>query len=168
VVRVEEPARVKVAIQITDEDGGKFPREWLWADVVQEDADGGTYCLLNTAFYGPFALGDLVEARRRRNGDLVVTGLHRRGGRTSWLLMFALDVPDERIARLAAAWQETGTWVEGFGGKRFSVAREGGPETRPTDAEIGLLARSGEVELAMLLADPDDTPEHPVFRQLVA
>lgn len=75
-----EPKQVKVGIQITDDEGGRLPREWLWAEVVRQDAAGGIYCLLNAAFYGPFALGDLLEARRRRNGELIVTGLHRRGG----------------------------------------------------------------------------------------
>lgn len=163
-----EPKKVKVGIQITDDEGGRFPREWLWAHVVQEDTAGGIYCLLNTAFYGPFALGDLVEARRRRHSELVVTGLHRRGGRTSWLLMFYLHVPDKSIEQLAAAWRSTGTWVEGFGGKRMSVARPGTADARPTDDEITELSRTGKVQLAMLLADPDDTPDHPVFRQLVA
>lgn len=163
-----EPKKVKVGMQITDEEGGRLPREWLWAHVVQEDEAGGIYCLLNTAFYGPFALGDLVEARRQRDGGLIVTGLHRRGGRTSWLLMFYLQVPDERVEQLAAEWRSTGTWVEGLGGKRVSVALEGTPDARPTDAEITELSRAGEVELAMLLADPDDSPDHPVFRNLVA
>lgn len=163
-----EPKKVKVGIQITDDEGGRLPREWLWAEVVREDAAGGIYCLLNTAFYGPFALGDLVEARRRRNGELIVTGLHRRGGRTSWLLMFSLRVPDRRIEQLAAAWRSTGTWVEGFGGKRLSVALDGTADARPTDAEITQLSRTREVELAVLLAHPDDTPDHPVFGQLVA
>jgi len=164
---VAEPKKVKVGIQITDVEGGRFPREWLWAEVVREDAAGGIYCLLNTAFYGPFALGDLVEARRRK-GELIVTGLHRRGGRTSWLLMFCLHVPDTRIEQLAAAWRSTGTWVEGFGGKRMSVALDGTAGARPTDAEITQLSRTRELELAMLLADPDDTPDHPIFRHLVA
>jgi hypothetical protein len=165
---VDEPKKVKVEIQVTDAEGGRFPLEWLWADVVREDASGGTYCLLNTASYGPFALGDLVEARRKRNGDLMVTGLHRRGGRTSWMLMFSLDVPDTRIEQLAAAWRVTGTWVEGFGGKRISVAREGRATARPTAAEICLLSSRGEVELGKLLADLDDVPHDPVFRFLVA
>jgi len=165
---VVEPKKVKVGIRITDEEGGLFPREWLWAHVVREDGAGGIYCLLNTAFYGPFALGDLVEAHRRRNGELIVTGLHRRGGRTSWLLMFYLHVSDQRVEQLAAAWQSTGTWVEGFGGKRISVALEGTADARPTDAEISELSRTGEVEFAMLLADPDDAPDNPVFRNLVA
>jgi hypothetical protein len=168
VVPVDEPKKVKIGIQITDDEGGRFPREWLWAEPVQEDAEGGTYCLLNTAFYGPFALGDLVEARRKRDGDLMVSGLHRRGGRTSWLLMFSLDVPDTRIEQLADAWRATGTWVEGFGGKRISVAREGTETARPTAAEICLLSSTGEVELAKLLADPGDVPDDPVFRCLVA
>jgi hypothetical protein len=160
-------AKVKVGIQITDTSGGRFPREWLWAEPVRQDPRGGVYCLLNTAFYGPFALGDLVEARRERTGELVVTGLHCRGGRTAWMLMFALCVSDERIEQLAAHWSETGTWVEGFGGKRVSVALDttGG---RPTPADIEALSSSGELELAMLLASPTDTPEHPVFGQLVS
>jgi hypothetical protein len=165
---VDEPKQVKIRIQVTDDEGGRFPREWLWAEAVQEDAVGGTYCLLNTAFYAPFALGDLVEARRKRKGDLMVTGLHRRGGLTSWLLMFSLSVPDGRIEELAAAWRATGTWVEGFGGKRLSIARDGMVGARPTAAEICLLTSSREVELAKLLADPDEAPDDPVFRFLVA
>ena len=82
--------------------------------------------------------------------------------------MFSLRVPNARIEELAAAWASTGTWVEGFGGKRLSVALDATADARPSDVEISELARDGEVEFAMFLADPTDSPDHPVFRQLVA
>ena len=161
--------KVKVGIQITDEDGGRFPREWLWAEAVHERGGlGGVYCLLNTPFYGPFALGDLVETRRRRNGELIVTGLHRRGGRTSWLLMFALSVPNDQINQLIKQWHASGTWVEPMGGKRVAVAIDAVTGARPTTTEIAWLAASGALDLHMLLAEPADAPDHPVFRNLVA
>ena len=165
---MKETVKVKVGIQITDVEGGRFPREWLWAEPVFGQATNGVYCLLNTAFYGPFALGDLVEARRKPNGDLIVTGLHRRGGRTSWLLVYDLSVSEERIEQLARIWMATGTCVEGFGGKRVSVAVEARPDGRPTERELEDLEQSGELEFFLLLADPSDTPTHPVFRNLVA
>ena len=83
--------------------------------------------------------------------------------------MFSLRVPNARIEELAAAWASTGTWVEGFGGMRLSVALDATADARPVGRrDISELARDGEVELAMFLADPTDSPDHPVFRQLVA
>ena len=46
-----EQKKVKVGIQITDDEGGRFPREWLWARVVQEGKAGGVYCQVEFAMF---------------------------------------------------------------------------------------------------------------------
>jgi plasmid stability protein len=34
VARVDEPKKVKVGIQVRDDEGGRLPREWLWAEAA--------------------------------------------------------------------------------------------------------------------------------------
>jgi hypothetical protein len=161
--------KVKVAIQVRGDDGELCPTEWLWAAVVFEDARRGIYGLLNTPFVAPFALGDLVEARFRRNGDRFVTALHRRGGRTAHLLTFRGDVDPATLQELAREWETTGTWVEGFdGGSAMTVAVERHKGGSPTDLELDELWARGWLDTLMLLADPDEKPDNPVFRHVVA
>jgi hypothetical protein len=166
-VVVMAEGNVKLAIQVRSDEGELCPREWLWATVVYEDKRKGIYCLLNTPFFAPFALGDLVEARFRRNGDRFVTALHRRGGRTAHLLMFHYAVDRAAIELLADQWRATGTWVEGFDdGTALTVAVEAGGQ--PSEAELCELAASGRLTELMQLADPDQKPDDPVFRYVVA
>jgi hypothetical protein len=168
-VDVMTEGKVKVAIQVRDDEGELCPAEWLWATVVFEDQRKGIYCLLNTPFLAPFALGDLVEARFRSNGDRFVTALHRRGGRTAHLLMFHGGVDRDAIQHLARGWEATGTWVEGFdGGTALAVAVERGAGGLPGEAELSELAASGRLTEIMQLADPDQKPDDPVFRYVVA
>jgi len=169
VVVVMSEERVKVAIQVRDPDGSLAAPEWLWAGVVYEDQRRGIYCLHNTPFFAPFALGDLVEARFRCNGDRVVTALHRRGGRTSHLLVFPAGVDTEWVRSLADQWAATGTWVERRGGETaFAVAVDRAAGGHPTGPELATLATDGALEWATLLAAPDEKPDDPVFRQVVA
>jgi hypothetical protein len=168
-VVVMAEGRVKVAIQVRDSEGVLCPAEWLWATVVFEDKRKGIYCLLNTPFFAPFALGDLVEARFRRNGDRFVTALHRRGGRTAHLLAFPADIDRAAVQLLAEQWRATGTWVEGFaGGTVLTVAVDRLAGGQPSGPELARLAMSGPLECATLLADPDELPDDPVFRYVVA
>jgi hypothetical protein len=161
--------KVKVAIQVRDEEGELCSPEWLWATVVYEDQRKGIYCLLNNPFWAPFALGDLVEARFRRNGERLVTALHRRGGRTAHLLVFPADADRAAIAALAQLWRATGTWVEGFGrGTVLTVAVDRQTGGQPTGPELATLAMGGALEYITLLADPDELPDDPVFRHVVA
>jgi hypothetical protein len=161
--------RVKVAIQIRDDEGELCPAEWLWATIVFEDQRKGIYCLLNTPFFAPFALGDLVEARFRRNGDRFVTALHRRGGRTAHLIVYPANADRAAIQLLADQWRSTGTWVEGFGaGTALTVAVDRLAGGHPTGPEIATLATSGQLEYVTLLADPSELPDDPVFRYVVA
>lgn len=157
----------KVGIQLRDDDGTLLPREWLWARVVHEDVRKGVYCLLNTAFLAPFALGDLVEARIQRNGDRLVTALHRRGGRTAHLLVFTARLDVTARLRLAEQWTATGTWVEGSGGDAVTVSVQAPPGGRPTVAELDGLRASGCLTEVIRLADPGELPDDPVFRSLV-
>lgn len=160
-----ERRKVKVAIRVRDQEGGRLPREWLWAEVVDQSA--GIYCLFNTPFFAPFALGDLVETRRRRNGDLVVTKLHRRGGRTAHLVVFPVTVDRAAVQRLADEWAATGTWVEGCGnGTALTVAVERLAGGRPDEAELAALELGGRLEQLMLLADPDEPPDAQAFAYL--
>jgi hypothetical protein len=161
--------KVKVAIQIRDDEGELCPAEWLWATIVFEDQRKGIYCLLNTPFFAPFALGDLVEARFRRNGDRFVTALHRRGGRTAHLIVYPADADRAAIQLLAEQWRSTGTWVEGFAaGTALTVAVDRLAGGRPTGPEIATLAMSGQLDYVTLLADPSELPDDPVFRYVVA
>jgi hypothetical protein len=160
---------VKVAIQVRDEQGELCQPEWLWATVVYEDQRKGIYCLLNNPFWAPFALGDLVEARFRRNGERFVTALHRRGGRTAHLLVFPADADRAAIAALAELWRATGTWVEGFaGGTVLTVAVDRLAGGQPTAPELATLATGRALEYVTLLADPAEKPDDPVFRFVVA
>lgn len=168
-VVVMAEGKVKVAIQVRDDEGELCPREWLWATVVYEDKRKGIFCLLNTPFFAPFALGDLVEARFRRNGDRFVTALHRRGGRTAHLIMFHYSVDRAAIQQLARGWEDTGTWVEGFDdGTALTAAVERAAGGQPAEAELAELAASGHLQQLMQLADPDEKPDDPVFRYVVA
>ena len=161
--------KVKVAIQVRTDEGELLPPESLWATVVYEDQRKGIYCLLNTPFFAPFALGDLVEARFRRNGDRFVTALHRRGGRTAHLIVYPADADRAAIQLLAEQWRSTGTWVEGFAdGTALTVAVARLAGGHPTGPEIATLAMSGQLEYATLLADPSELPDDPVFRYVVA
>jgi hypothetical protein len=161
--------KVKVAIQVRDEQGELCAPEWLWATVVYEDRRKGIYCLLNTPFWAPFALGDLVEARFRCNGDRFVTALHRRGGRTAHLLVFPADADRAAIEALAQLWRATGTWVEGFaGGTVLTVAVDRGSGGQPTERELTTLRMGRALECITLLADPEEQPDDPVFRYVVA
>ena len=165
---VRPAGKVRVAIQVRDEDGVLCPPEWLWATVVFEDLRKGIYCLLNTPFWAPFALGDLVEARFRSNGERFVTALHRRGGRTAHLLVFPADAQKSDIEALAEQWTATGTWVEGFaGGTALAVAVDRQAGGHPTGPELAVLAM-GSLEHVTLLADPSELPDDPVFRYVVA
>ncbi len=159
--------KVKVGIRIKDDSGARFPREWLWAEVVHESSREGVYCLLNNAFYAPFAFGDLVEARRRKNGERIVKRLHRRGGRTAHLLWFQPTVSTEQIQQFADEWAATGTWVEGPGGGIVTVAVERLAGGRPDETDLQELARRGLLQQLMLMTDPDDTPDSDVFKYLV-
>jgi hypothetical protein len=160
---------VKIAIQVRDVVGELCPPEWLSAKVVYEDRRKGIYCLLNTPFWAPFALGDLVEARFRNSGDRFVTALHRRGGRTAHMLAFPADVDKALVQDLADEWRVTGTWVEGFaGGTALTVAVDRLAGGHPTGPELAMLAMSGQLEYATLLADPSELPDDPVFRYVVA
>jgi hypothetical protein len=168
-VVVMADGKVKVAIQVRDDEGLLLPAEWLWATVVYEDRRKGIYCLLNTPFLAPFALGDLVEARFRRNGDRFVTALHRRGGRTAHVLMFQSCVDRAAIQDLARGWEASGTWVEGFdGGTALTIAVEREAGGLPGEAELSELAASGRLRELMQLAHPDEKPDDPVFRYLIA
>jgi Domain of unknown function (DUF4265) len=160
--------KVKVAIQVRDDEGELCPREWLWATVVYEDKRKGIYCLLNTPFFAPFALGDLVEARFRRDGERMVTALHRRGGRTAHMLMFCAAVDREAIRRLARRWEESGTWVEGLDGIALTIAVERETGGQPAEAELAELAASGRLQAINQLADPNQQPDDPIFRYVVA
>jgi Domain of unknown function (DUF4265) len=168
-VVVMADGKVKLAIQVRDERGELCQPEWLWATVVYEDVRKGIYCLLNNPFWAPFALGDLVEARFRRNGERFVTALHRRGGRTAHLLVFPADADRRAIAQLAELWRATGTWVEGFaGGTVLTVAVDRQAGGQPTGPELATLAVGKALEHITLLADPDEKPDNPVFRHVVA
>jgi hypothetical protein len=160
---------VRVAIQVRDDEGELCQPEWLWATVVYEDQRKGIYCLLNNPFWAPFALGDLVEARFRSDGERYVTALHRRGGRTAHLLVFPADADRAAIRSLAGVWQSTGTWVEGFaGGTALTVAVDRQHGGQPTESELATLAMSKALECITLLADPDEQPDDPIFRHVVA
>jgi hypothetical protein len=168
-VVVMAEGKVNVAIQVRDDEGVLCPAEWLWATIVFEDQRKGIYCLLNTPFFAPFALGDLVEARFRRNGERFVTALHRRGGRTAHLIVYPADADRAAIELLAEQWRSTGTWVEGFaGGTALTVAVDRSADGHPTGSELATLAMSGQLEYAALLADPSEKPDDPVFRYVVA
>jgi hypothetical protein len=161
--------QVKVAIQVRDENGELCQPERLWATVVYEDQRKGIYCLLNTPFWAPFALGDLVEARFRRNGERFVTALHRRGGRTAHLLVFPADADRAAIEALAEMWRATGTWVEGNAcGTVLTVAVDRQAGGQPTGPELATLAMDRALEYVTLLADPHELPDDPVFRQVIA
>lgn len=161
--------KVKIAVRVRDSEGELLPQEWLWATVVQEDVRKGIYCLLNTPFWAPFALGDLVEARIQRNGDRVVTALHRRGGRTAHMLVWPVDADKVAIQRLAEQWSATGTWVEGCcGGTVLTVSVEPAAGAEPTKDQLAELVASGRLDDLRLIADPDDTPGDPIFRDMVA
>jgi hypothetical protein len=161
--------KVKVAIQVRDQEGELCQPEMLWATVVYEDQRKGIYCLLNNPFWAPFALGDLVEARFRCDGERYVTALHRRGGRTAHLLVFPADADRAAISSLAEVWRATGTWVEGFaGGTVLTVAVDRAMGGQPTGPELATLAMSEALECVTLLADPAERPGDPVFRQIVA
>jgi hypothetical protein len=169
VVVMSADGRVKVAIQVRTDEGELLPPESLWATVVYEDRRRGIYCLLNTPFLAPFALGDLVEARFRSNGERFVTALHRRGGRTAHLLVFPADAEKEDIEKLAEQWAATGTWVEGYaGGPALTVAVDRQAGGQPTGPELAMLAMGGSLACATLLADPDEKPDHPCFRYVIA
>jgi uncharacterized protein DUF4265 len=158
--------RVKVTIQVRDDDGEVYPREWLWAEAVTEDDDGGTYCLLNTPLFAPFALGDMVDATRQDDGTLAVTALHRRGGRTAHLIVFSGLTDRAAVQSLADEWAATGTWVESCDVVALTVAVESAEGGRPTGAELAALRLSGSVVEVMRLADPEETPDDPIFRHL--
>jgi hypothetical protein len=158
--------KVKVSVQSRHDCGRVMQREWLWAEVVDDDDGRQICCLLNTPFWSPFALGDLVTVRRRRAG-LAVTGLHRRGGRTANLLVLP-ERPDlTAVEELALSWAETGTWVEGYDHAFLTVSVEAGSDARPTPTELLLRTATGEIEEVHLLADPDQTPDDEVFDRLV-
>jgi Domain of unknown function (DUF4265) len=169
VVVMSADGRVKVAIQVRTDAGELLPPESLWATVVYEDRRRGIYCLLNTPFWAPFALGDLVEARFRDNGERFVTSLHKRGGRTAHLLTFPVSAATSAIERLVEQWTATGTWVEAFaGGTALAVAVDLHAGGRPDGPELELLTAQGSLACSRLLADPEAKPDHPCFRSVIA
>lgn len=155
---MKDQTKAKVRIRLR---GDCAENKWLWADPVTVDDDGdGVYCLYNTAFWAPFTLGDLVEVRRDRHGDLQVVGLHRRGGRTGYLVVFPQDAGWSRtVFPLAEGWRSTGAYSEGgYGGTVLAVSVPGDAGARPTVAELEDLVSRRVVESFVVPALPDDSP----------
>jgi hypothetical protein len=136
---MHEQEPIKVGIQI-NEDGRA---EWMFAEPAGPTArDGsGTYRLLNTAFYSPFVLHDIVEVKRKQRG-LYVTGLREASRCSAYDVTFSPDVTVKEMLDITDEWLNADAFVGRCDDDVFvlTVLPEGG---RPTEDELEELVEQG-------------------------
>jgi hypothetical protein len=115
---------LKIRVRFTGDD--TLPAaEWMWARPVDAHDGGGIYELLNTSFYVPLAVRDLVRAEPDGDGMMQVTGIACPGPFVmSWAVCASPDRTD--AAAVADRWLAQGaSWSEAMSGMIATVWDEG-------------------------------------------
>jgi hypothetical protein len=118
----------------------------------------GIYRLLNTTFFAPFAIDDLVEVSRR-NQHLEVVRLHQRGEYTTYYIAWDEAADAARLAAIQNEWRESGSWIETLCDHRLVVSVPPTLDSRPTEAELEMLESNEAVLDLFTHTHPDDQPE---------
>jgi hypothetical protein len=102
----QEVARVNIEIAAD----GKT--ECMFAEPVGAVADDGSgyYRLLNTAFFAPFVLHDIVEVEKR-DGELRVVGLDEMSECTAYDVRFAAHVTVAQMQEVTQRWLDADAYV---------------------------------------------------------
>ncbi|HYG69582.1 MAG TPA: DUF4265 domain-containing protein [Anaeromyxobacteraceae bacterium] len=110
-VNMPDPSRlVKVSFRLDPERVG-FRGEHLWAERVGSNR----FRLLNIPFHAPgFGYHDVVFAKRRRTGELYVTGVSLRSGHSTFWIVVA-DGAGEAFPRWWARLKALGCGYESTG-----------------------------------------------------
>ena len=149
---MHEQEPIKVGIQISED--GKA--EWMFAEPAGPAArDGsGTYRLLNTAFYAPFVLHDVVEVTRQRRG-LYVTGLKEISDCKAYDVTFTPDVTVKQMLDITDEWLDRNAYVGRCDDDFFvlTVERDG---AGPSERELDALRSEGLIQFSPVLRDADE------------
>lgn len=138
-----EQENVKVRVRFVDDE--TLPAgESMWARPVDAHDGGGTYELLNSSFYVPLAVHDLVRAELDGDGVLQVTAIACPGPMVmSWAV--SASPGDDAITSLADGWLERGaSWSEATGTMIATVWDEG-VRQRQVERVLGDATAAGQV-----------------------
>lgn len=110
--------KCRVILQL-DDPNAPVKQESLWAQARA----AGRYALLNSSFFMPLAVGDIVEATSHGQ-RLTVVGLDRAGVMTSSLVAVDASVSDFEKKQVTDGWRTHGaSWTEGAFGLLSTVWR---------------------------------------------
>lgn len=122
----EEAQRAPVKVRVRFVDDDDLPAgEGMWARPVDAHDGGGTYELLNSSWFVPLAVGDLVRAELDGDGMLQVTAIACPGPRLMSQAVAASADPGI-LQLLVDRWRERGAnWSESGGPTVVTIWEEG-------------------------------------------